>query len=95
MKLINHSLLAVSFKGAGFTPKGLRHRRIAESEVPAEKFLQAVLEEFSCGNRKGGAPPSSMSKVRVSGGRSGNGKRGKRPGGGGAGTTRVQAPELR
>jgi len=33
------------------------------AEVPAEKFLQAVLEEFSCGNRKGGAPPSSMSKV--------------------------------
>jgi len=33
------------------------------AEVSAEKFLQAVLEEFSCGHRKGGAPPSSMGKV--------------------------------
>ncbi|CAE7038468.1 rnf217 [Symbiodinium natans] len=33
------------------------------AEVPAEKFLQTVLDEFSCGHRKGGAPPSSMSKV--------------------------------
>ncbi|CAE7401998.1 rnf217 [Symbiodinium pilosum] len=33
------------------------------AEVPAEKFLQTILDEFSCGHRKGGAPPSSMSKV--------------------------------
>ncbi|CAE7570876.1 rnf217 [Symbiodinium microadriaticum] len=33
------------------------------AEVPAEKFLQTILDEFSCGHRKGGAPPSSMNKV--------------------------------
>ena len=33
------------------------------SQVPAEKFLQTILDEFSCGHRKGGAPPSSMNKA--------------------------------
>lgn len=38
------------------------------AEVPAENFLQAVLDEFSCGHRRGGAPPSSMGKVLGSSG---------------------------
>lgn len=33
------------------------------ADASAETFLQAVLDEFSCGHRCGGHPPSSMSKV--------------------------------